>query len=591
MTSDDAPSTGYPRPGTRFGDYLIGPEIGRGSMGVVFEATDQRLQRTVALKLLAPGAGLHLDQSHRFESEVSMLTGLGSPHVVRLLDHGEVAGRRYLAMQRIEGPDLGQLLRTDGPLPVTDALRLAGQLADALADAHRVGILHRDVKPSNVLVGLSGGELFGYLCDFGVAKTEGEDHGLTLTGGLLGTVGYLSPERARGEPATRSSDVYSLGCLLWAMLVGSAPYRGSEATVLLAHQQAPVPRLEGDDPETIAAINRVLGRSLAKTEDDRYPSIEAMRSDLRDAVRVAARAESVTVHPAVDDAGDATPATQPAGRLASDPNRSGGRRRQSGRARRRGVVAAVLVALVTLGTVVVWGAVADRGGTGAATDGIVATDGTSDSGDATTSDGVVDPDDPLAVGFPRVNQGCTGKFLVVLVGVANGDPADIVRNALDRFPGAPDRHYLSTSASCENLASIDGRSRLSALPYLGPFDGARSACRARLRYTDSSTYVIRLDEAAERGFRCLCAFEPSVLPDLNADRDAFAVGARKIWGIGLQNLLGRVGHRIRSAHTGDYDAATEAAVASFQEDEGLPVTGAMDAATWEAMQGRMCSKP
>lgn len=268
----------FPQIGDTFGAYEITGEIGQGGMGVVFAARQTGLDRTVALKVLAPQFAQQGDYRERFIREAAALAHLDSPHVIHVYDHGEHDGCLFIATQYVAGGDLGRLLRTNGALPLAAAAAVTGQMASALSDAHRVGIVHRDVKPTNILLRPAGGEPFAYLCDFGIA--QGAQADLTVPGSVAGTLAYLSPERCRGEAATPASDLYALGCVLVAAVRGTAPYAGSDVEIGMQHLHAAVPQLPGHDPAT-QLLNHVLRRSLAKAPQDRYPDADTMRADLR----------------------------------------------------------------------------------------------------------------------------------------------------------------------------------------------------------------------------------------------------------------------------------------------------------------------
>jgi len=271
--------------GDTFGKYQLVRKIARGGMGTVFEARQGDLARSVALKLLSPDLADDPDFRARFEREAGTLARLDSPHVIQVYDAGESQGVLYIATQLVSGRDLSGVLRESGPLPPAVALKIASQVASALSDAHRAGVLHRDVKPSNVLVRESSNGPFAYLCDFGIARWADATH--TRTGGLIGTLGYLAPECHDGAPASEASDIYSLGCLLWAALTGRAPYeRTSELQVALAHLQDPIPAYAGDSPAR-EALNQILRTAMAKVPADRYRSAAAMLEDLLHAEEIA----------------------------------------------------------------------------------------------------------------------------------------------------------------------------------------------------------------------------------------------------------------------------------------------------------------
>ena len=277
-------SAGAPVPGTIIGPYRIVREIGGGGMGVVYEAADDALDRTVALKIISPDLAADDDFRSRFTREAQALAALDSPQVVHVYAHGEVEGRLYLATQLLADGDLGAMLRQYGAPPVRVGLDLVAQVAAGLADAHEAGMVHRDIKPANILLRRRGDAMAAYLGDFGIARQlDAEETGAGRTG-TVGTPSYMAPELHTGGTAGVASDIYSLGCLLWAVLSGRAPYRGtSEYEVVSAHLEQPVPQLSGDSP-LVAEVNRVLRTAMAKNPADRYATAAAVRDDLRRAL-------------------------------------------------------------------------------------------------------------------------------------------------------------------------------------------------------------------------------------------------------------------------------------------------------------------
>lgn len=269
----------FPQVGDEFGAYRITGQIGQGGMGVVYSAEQSGLGRTVALKVLAPQYAAQADYQERFVREATVLARLDSVHIIHIYDHGERDGCLYIATQYVTGGDLGHAIKdAPGGLPVREAAEVVAQTAAALYDAHKAGVIHRDVKPSNVLLRDRSSELHAYLCDFGIA--QGGQPGLTVAGSVAGTMGYMAPERCRGEAATPASDVYALGCVLWASLAGSPPYSGTDVEVGLKHLSEPVPQFREADPIS-RIINAVLRRSMAKNPAERYPDAAAMRRDLK----------------------------------------------------------------------------------------------------------------------------------------------------------------------------------------------------------------------------------------------------------------------------------------------------------------------
>ncbi|MBS4752925.1 serine/threonine protein kinase [Nocardioides sp. zg-ZUI104] len=222
-----------PAPGAELGPYRVVRRLGAGGMGIVYEALDTVLERTVALKLIAPEHAADPDFRQRFVREARAQAALDSPHVVQVFAHGEVAGRLYLATQLVPDGDLAALLR-HGPVPFEEAMQVGAQVADALAEAHRAGLVHRDVKPGNVLLRRRGSHTVAYLSDFGLAGPALPHASGPRHGGPAGTPGYLAPEVLAGEAAGAAADVYALGRLLATALTGGPPGSAPPAVDRLA---------------------------------------------------------------------------------------------------------------------------------------------------------------------------------------------------------------------------------------------------------------------------------------------------------------------------------------------------------------------
>jgi YVTN family beta-propeller protein len=250
-------------PGHTFAGYRIEGEIGRGGMGIVYRAVDLSLERPVALKLIAPELASDEEFRRRFLRESRLAASLDHPHVLPVFSAGEEDGQLYLAMRYVEGEDLKTLLASEGKLDPRRALRICGQISEALDAAHRRGLVHRDVKPANVLLD-RGGE--AYLGDFGLTKPAGGAS--TRTGQLVGTLDYLAPEQIRGGELDGRTDQYALACVLYECLAGKPPFcRVTEAEVLWAHMQeapSPVPGYP--------TLDAVLERGLAKEKEARFAS-------------------------------------------------------------------------------------------------------------------------------------------------------------------------------------------------------------------------------------------------------------------------------------------------------------------------------
>lgn len=337
-----------PQVGEELGRYRLDRVLGQGGMGIVFAATDQRLHRTVAIKVITGVLAQSPDFRARFQAEAAALALLDSPHVIAIHDHDEVDGTPYIVTQYVDGTDLSAEVAAHGAMPVRRALEVCAQVTRGLGDAHRVGVVHRDVKPGNVLLRRGdGSEIHAYLCDFGIARSEGVDGPApTATGMVAGTWSYLSPERTAGLPATPASDLYAVGCLLWTCLTGREPFQGTDVQVALAHQQAPIPRLPGSGA-FIADLNAVIERALAKDPAARYGNAADLRADLE---RLAARAPDDTIE---------GPAAPPGAPTVLRPEESAGNHgapRQPRPARRRAALVASVAAVLLLvgGAIATW---------------------------------------------------------------------------------------------------------------------------------------------------------------------------------------------------------------------------------------------
>ena len=266
--------------GTPFGRYTLVELLGRGGMGDVWRAYDTVTDRVVAVKVLP--AHLADDQTfqERFRREARAAAGLNNPHVVPIHDFGEIDGRLFVDMRLIDGEDLGTLLRS-GPLPPQRAIKIIEQIALALFAAHRIGLVHRDVKPSNILVTEDD---FAYLIDFGIARAAGEA-GLTDTGAAVGTWAYMAPERFSTGAADARADVYALTCVLYEALTGESPFPATTLEqIATAHMFQPPPKPSMVRPQIPRAMDQVITTGMAKEPDQRYVSTKDLATAARAAV-------------------------------------------------------------------------------------------------------------------------------------------------------------------------------------------------------------------------------------------------------------------------------------------------------------------
>ena len=260
-------------PGTEFAGYRIERTLGRGGMGVVYLAEHERLKRKVALKVLAPELADDERFRERFIRESELAASLDEPNVLPVYDAGEHDGNLFIAMRYVDGTDLRGLI-DESPLALDDALTVVDGVARALDAAHAKGLVHRDVKPANILIVRSNGSRaieHVYLTDFGLTKRSTSRSGLTGTGVFVGTLEYAAPEQFEGKPLGPATDVYSLGCVLFECLVGEPPFRrGQDAAVMYAHLHDPPPSATARRPELPRGVDQVIEKAMAKRPVDRF---------------------------------------------------------------------------------------------------------------------------------------------------------------------------------------------------------------------------------------------------------------------------------------------------------------------------------
>jgi len=264
--------------GHKLGQYEITGLVGKGGMSTVYLARQGSVGRTVAVKVLPPHL-MHDDSFlKRFQREVQAVARMQHPRIIPVHDYGEEQGVPYIVMAHIEGGSLSERIKAQGPLPLDETLRLVAQIAEGLDYAHNQGVIHRDFKPSNVLLDAGGN---AYLSDFGIAKVSQET--VQLTGsGIVGTPTYMAPEMFKQEAATPAVDIYALGVTLYQMLSGDAPYSGTTPVQLMyAHLNEPVPSIEAARKDVPPEVQIVLDRAMAKNPSDRYATARQMAEELK----------------------------------------------------------------------------------------------------------------------------------------------------------------------------------------------------------------------------------------------------------------------------------------------------------------------
>src|SRR3954466_2617176 len=275
--------------GTLIGErFRLDEKVGSGGMSSVYRAFEPTLERWVAIKLMHRDISTDPDQLERFRREARSAPSLNHPHVVTVIDAGEHEGAPYIVFEYVEGETLKDRIRRMGMLPVPEAVAYAIEIGRALSAAHSARLVHRDVKPQNVLIDMEGR---AKVTDFGIARSM-EAQGLTATGRVLGTTDYVSPEQALGHPVTEQSDIYSLGIVLYEMLVGEVPFQAdTQVAVAMKHVREPLPDVQRRRPEVSAALAAVVDRAPAKETQRRYATVPDMLHDLEEVLGIeAARA-------------------------------------------------------------------------------------------------------------------------------------------------------------------------------------------------------------------------------------------------------------------------------------------------------------
>src|SRR5215217_5085451 len=265
--------------------FRLDEKVGSGGMSSVYRAFDPTLERWVAIKLMHRDISTDPDQLERFRREARAVAQLNHPHVVTVIDAGEDDGTPYIVLEFVEGETLKDRIRREDRLPVSEAVAYAIETGRALSCAHEHKLVHRDIKPQNILIDRDGR---AKLTDFGISRSL-ESQGLTATGRVLGTTDYVSPEQALGHDVTEQSDIYSLGIVLYEMLVGEAPFRAdTQVAVAMKHVREPLPDVQRLRPEISAALAAVVERATAKETANRYGTVEEMVHDLEEVLAIEA---------------------------------------------------------------------------------------------------------------------------------------------------------------------------------------------------------------------------------------------------------------------------------------------------------------
>jgi len=326
--------------------YALDRRIGQGGMAEVFLARDQLLNRPVAIKMLFAEFATDPSFVARFRREAQSAANLNHPNIVGVYDWGKEGGTYYIVMEYVDGRSLSDILRTEGALHPQRAADIAGDVASALGFAHRNGVVHRDVKPGNVLITATGETK---VADFGIARAiqQGADEHLTQTGSVMGTATYFSPEQAQGKPVDPRSDVYSLGVVLYEMGCGRPPFQAdSPVAIAYKHVQESVPSLRKLNPLVPEAYEAVTRKALAKNPANRYATAEDLRTDLRRF----RQGQQVLAEPVMAPPGEVPPISPRPAPLPPPPNGHGRPGDDNGRARRTGwFFLAVLLLLALLG--------------------------------------------------------------------------------------------------------------------------------------------------------------------------------------------------------------------------------------------------
>jgi serine/threonine protein kinase len=452
----------------QFGHYRMEGLIARGGMGEVHRAYDTQHDRVVALKLLNAHLVDDDDFRRRFIREARAAARLREPHVIPIHAYGEIDGRLYLDMRLVEGDDVSTVLTRHGPMPTAAAVDLIAQVAGALDAAHAEGLVHRDVKPSNVLLDASG---FAYLVDFGIARSMAASADITGTGIPIGTVAYMASERFEPDgQVDHRADVYSLACLLHECLTGTPPFPDENPLALMqAHLNREPPRLTDRRPDLPPAFDQVIATGLAKNPGDRYQTAGAL----------AVAARHALAQPS------ARPATLPAPHAVQPaPRRSSW-----------WLIGAAVVLAAALTTTAVLLGLPNLG------DRDPKTQPTTTLPETTTQFETTVPDADLSVTVPLSTPDCDGSYIVIVGSAVN--PNEYQQDVQAFLNANPDAGYLhAPSTGCGSLRhQLDGADIYSV--YYGPYQDEDEAC-ARRTTEGGEAFVRRLDNTSSPGQAVSC---------------------------------------------------------------------------------------
>jgi len=471
--------------GDEFAGYRIERQLGRGGMGILYLALEPGLERRVALKLILPEAAADEVFARRFAEESRIAASIEHPNVVPIYAAGEEGGVPFIAMRFVAGSDLGRRLARERRLEPAAAIELIAQIGNGLDAIHAAGLVHRDVKPANVLLGGGEGAEHAYITDFGVARNVATNTGLTQTGRFVGTLDYVAPEQISGGEVDARADVYALGCLLYKLLTGEVPFpREAEAARLYAHLHDPPPAPSLLAPGVSMALDDVVARAMSKQPGDRYPSA----GDLGRSAAAALSGADVTVPERTVATGAAATRetetvspTESAATVASEPARRAAATRQlprederaaaGGSGRRRALLGGGLAALAVTAVVAVVLASGggDGGGGGAAT------------GTERTETQARQEPEPL-----------TRQELIAQADAICQDSQDTFRTVRDEFPDAVKREEEPSVSYSEALVGISTPA-VRRFRQLVPPAGIEAEYA---KYVESQEDVKRFDEQA-----------------------------------------------------------------------------------------------